>query len=163
MEEVNTKSSSRYSLYVTPQDGGMARIDTLENCAYITYASIDRKTSLCSAPLETGIKSQDHMVREPSTATVKMDVNNYVKEVGPLLDGYRRAGELFMLYTPDDFCDHLAISSIRSESDSQRPDITVISVSFEEQIFVQKEYTQNTKSADDSPTVKTGYTAPREA
>lgn len=154
------KARRQYSMFISEGGNPSIRVDEPTLGTFIRDVNIDYPSRICSAPLETGVKSQDHIVRDPTVATVDFDVYNYASNFVQNMKRRKLNSKLFIVYTPDDYADNLLIKQIRSASDSNRPDITHVTVNLEEQIFVQSEHSKTTANPDDKAAVNTGYSSP---
>lgn len=124
---------------------------------------IERVSTICSAPIETGIKSQDHIVIEPTIVTVELHSYNYDEgRTAEFLGHVRKWDDTFSVSTRDDFVDNLAIRAVRSHNDKSIFDLTAITIVFEELIFIQTEINSRRRKLEDSKTQNTGNQNPEQ-
>ena len=123
----------------------------------ISDVQTDRDSAICEAPVETGIKSQDHIVTNPTFVTVIGEiacgtVSNFVGN----LNYYREIGVLFSVLTPDDYYTRLVVKKIQTKNNAEKYDLTNVIITFQEILFVDGEGGGKTSNSEDSPSVDAG-------
>ena len=123
----------------------------------INGVEVESNSTICEAPIETGIKSQDHMVVEPYRVIVTghTAVASTHRILYTLFDLQKR-GVMLGVETPDIYHSRLMVKSCKARYSPDKIDLAEITIVLQKILFVEGDETPSSVNEEDSQTVDGG-------